>query len=155
VKGDMVTPGYWKNEKATAEALQDGWFKTGDLAYRDSDGNFYYSGRIKDIIIRNTSNIMPAEVEQALYKHQDVKEAAVIGVEDNKEGHVPVAFVVKKEGSTLKEKATLLEEELKEFTATQIASYKVPARIYFIDEIPLTPSGKIDHKQLYELLPGE
>lgn len=155
VKGDMVTPGYWKNEKATAEALQDGWFKTGDLAYRDSEGNFYYSGRIKDIIIRNTSNIMPAEVEQALYKHQDVKEAAVIGVQDKAEGHVPVAFVVKKEGATLKEGSTLKEEELKEFTATQIASYKVPARIYFIDEIPLTPSGKIDHKKLYELLPVE
>jgi long-chain acyl-CoA synthetase len=92
---------------------------------------------------------MPAEVEQALYKHQNVKEAAVIGVQDKAEGHVPVAFVVKKEGSTLK------EEELKEFTATQIASYKVPARIYFIDNLPLTPSGKIDHKKLYNFLPKD
>jgi len=149
VKGDMVTPGYWKNEKATDEALEDGWFKTGDLAYRDSRGKIYYSGRIKDIIIRNTSNIMPGEVEQALYKNPDVKEAAVIGVEDEKEGHVPVAFVVKKEGSNL------TEEELKEFTADQIAAYKVPARICFIDSLPLTSSGKIDHKKLYDLIPKD
>jgi len=147
VKGDMVTPGYWKNQKATDEALEDGWFKTGDCAFRDSTGTLYYSGRIKDIIIRNTSNIMPGEVEQALYKNPDVKEAAVIGVEDEEEGHVPVAFVTKKEGSNL------TEEKLKEFTVTQIAAYKVPARIYFIDELPLTSSGKNDHKKLYDLLP--
>lgn len=147
VKGDMVTPGYWKNEKATEQALEDGWFKTGDCAYKDSGDTIYYSGRIKDIIIRNTSNITPGEVEQALYKNPDVKEAAVIGVEDKEEGHVPVAFVVKKDG------ASIAEEELKEFTATQIALYKVPARIYFIDGLPLTSSGKIDHKKLYDLLP--
>ncbi len=149
VKGAMVTPGYWKNEKATEEALEGGWFKTGDLAYRDSEGTIYYSGRSKDIIIRNTSNITPGEVEQALYKNPDVKEAAVIGVEEEKEGHVPVAFVVKKEGSNI------TEEELKEFAATQIAEYKVPARIYFIAELPLTSSGKIDHKKLYDLLPKD
>ncbi len=149
VKGAMVTPGYWKNEKATEEALEGGWFKTGDLAYRDSEGTIYYSGRSKDLIIRNTSNITPGEVEQALYKNPEVKEAAVIGVEDEKEGHVPVAFVVKKEGSSIS------EEELKEFTATQIAEYKVPARIYFIDDMPLTSSGKIDHKKLHDLLPKD
>ena len=78
-----------------------------------------------------------------------MKEAAVIGVEDKEEGHVPVAFVVKKDG------ASITEEELKEFTATQIALYKVPARIYFIDGLPLTSSGKIDHKKLYDLLPKD
>ncbi|MCK5392676.1 MAG: acyl--CoA ligase [Deltaproteobacteria bacterium] len=149
VKGQMVTPGYWKNEEETEKVLEDGWFKTGDLAFRDSGGTIYYSGRIKDIIIRNTSNITPAEVEQALYKNPDVKEAAVIGVEDAEEGHVPVAFVVKKDGSTLK------EGDLKEFTATQIAEYKVPAKIYFIEEMPLTSSGKINHKKLYDLLPKD
>ncbi len=148
VKGEMVTPGYWNNEKETQKALEDGWFKTGDLAYRDSGGTIYYSGRIKDIIIRNTSNITPAEVEQALYKNPDVVEAAVIGVEDKAEGQVPVALVVRKEG------AAISEDELREFTATQIAEYKVPAKIYFIEEMPLTSSGKIDHKKLYDLLPN-
>jgi len=148
VKGQMVTPGYWKNEKETEKVLEDGWFKTGDCAYKDSGGTIYYTGRIKDIIIRNTSNITPGEVEQALYKSPDVKEAAVIGVEDEAEGQVPVAFVVKKEGSNIS------EEELKEFSATQIAEYKVPAKIYFIDSLPLTSSGKIDHKKLYDLLPN-
>lgn len=75
-----------------------------------------------------------------------MKEAAVIGVEDKEEGHVPVAFVVKKDGSNL------TEVELKEFTASQIAEYKVPAKVYFIDEMPLTSSGKIDHKKLYDLI---
>jgi len=147
VNGTMVTPGYWKNEDETARALEDGWFKTGDCGYRDSDGIFYYSGRIKDIIIRNTSNITPGEVEQALSKNPVVKQASVIGVDDEKEGQVPVAFVVKKVGSDIS------EEELKEFTATQIAGYKIPAKIHFIKEMPLTSSGKIDHKKLYDLLP--
>jgi len=148
VKGQMVTPGYWNNEIATNDAISDGWFKTGDLAKRDSGGVLYYAGRIKDMIIRNTSNIMPGEVEEALYKSDDVKEAAVIGVEDADEGHVPVAFVVKKEGSSLN------EDELKKFCATQIAEYKLPTRICFIDTMPLTSSGKIDHKKLYDLLPN-
>jgi len=146
VKGQMVTPGYWNNEKTTDEAITDGWFKTGDLAKRDSGGVLYYAGRIKDMIIRNTSNIMPGEVEEALYKSDDVKEAAVIGVEDAEEGHVPVAFVVRKEGSSLN------EDELKNFCATQIAEYKTPARIYFIESMPLTSSGKINHKKLYDLV---
>jgi long-chain acyl-CoA synthetase len=147
VKGQMVTPGYWKNAAETEKALEDGWFKTGDLAYRDSEGVLYYAGRNRDMIIRNTSNIMPGEIEQALYNSPDVKEAAVIGVEDAQEGHVPVAFVVKIGGSDIS------EEDLKKFTATQIAEYKVPARICFIDQMPLTSSGKIDHRKLYEHLP--
>jgi long-chain acyl-CoA synthetase len=142
----MVTPGYWKNEKASSEALHDGWFKTGDLAKRDSGGVLYYAGRIKDMIIRNTSNIMPGEVEEALYQSEDVKEAAVIGVKDKDEGQVPVAFVVRIDGSKIN------EEELKKFTATQIAQYKTPVKINFIDSMPLTSSGKIDHKKLYDLL---
>ncbi len=147
VSGDMVTPGYWKNEEATKTAIEDGWFKTGDCGRRDTDGTIYYSGRIKDIIIRNTSNITPGEVEQALYLSDAVKEAAVIGVADDAEGQVPVAFVVKKDGMNIS------EEDIIEFTKTQIAEYKTPAKVYFIDEMPLTSSGKIDHKKLYDFVP--
>ncbi len=148
VKGDMVMSHYWNNEQATKEAFVDGWFRTGDCASRDESGAYWFSGRIKNIIIRNTSNIMPGEVEEALYKHPDVAEAAVIGVPDPDEGHVPVAFVATKSG------ATLTEQELKDFALKQIAAYKTPARIYFIERMPLTPSGKIDHKKLYDYLPN-
>ncbi len=147
VRGPMVMSHYWKNEKVTRESFSDGWFKTGDCAVKDEDGSYYYTGRIKNIIIRKTSNIYPGEVEEALYRNPAVKEAAVIGVPDKKEGHVPVAFVVPKEGEKL------TEEGLIEFTKGEIAAYKTPARIYFIESMPLTTSGKIDHKKLYELLP--
>ncbi len=147
IRGPMVMSHYWNNEKATAEAFFDGWFKTGDCAIKDESGNYYFSGRIKNIIIRNTSNIDPGEVEDALYRHPGIKAAAVIGVPDEKEGHIPVAFVVPREG------ASLTEERLIEFTKGEIAAYKVPTRIHYIETMPLTTSGKIDHKKLYDLLP--
>ena len=75
VKGDMVMGCYWENAEATNEVLSDGWFKTGDCAFKDSSGDYYYAARIKDIIIRSTSNISPGEVEEALYKHPEVKKA--------------------------------------------------------------------------------
>ncbi|MGD9651368.1 MAG: class I adenylate-forming enzyme family protein, partial [Candidatus Dadabacteria bacterium] len=148
IKGPMVMARYWNDGEATHEAFEDGWFKSGDCAVRQPDGDYYYTGRIKNIIIRDTSNISPGEVESAIYKNPGVKEAAVIGVPDGKEGHVPVAFVVPREGSTLTEKGVI------EAAGREIAAYKLPTRVYFIDAIPLTDSGKINHKRLYDLLPG-
>lgn len=148
IKGPMVMARYWNDGEATHEAFEDGWFKSGDCAVRQPGGDYYYTGRIKNIIIRDTSNISPGEVESAIYKNPGVKEAAVIGVPDGKEGHVPVAFVVPREGSTLTEKGVI------EAAGREIAAYKLPTRVYFIDAIPLTDSGKINHKRLYDLLPG-
>lgn len=146
VKGDMVMHSYWNNPEETREAFIKGWFKTGDYGAQDEKGNFYYKGRIKNIIIRNTSNIMPGEVEAAIYKHPSISAAAVIGVPDKKEGEVPIAFVVVKKSNQL------TREELYSFLFEQIAQYKIPAKIYFIDEMPLTNSGKINHKKLYDYL---
>lgn len=146
IKGPMVMKEYWQNEKATQDAFVNGWFCSGDCAKQDASGHYWFTGRMKNIIIRNTSNIMPGEVEDALYKHPDVKSVAVIGVRDEKEGQVPIAFVVLKHpGPT--------EESLKEFAKQYIAQYKVPKYIYFIDKMPLTVSGKIDHKQLAQRAP--
>ncbi|HAT1882176.1 TPA: class I adenylate-forming enzyme family protein [Legionella pneumophila] len=146
VKGDMVMHSYWNNPEETRKAFIKGWFKTGDCGTQDEQGNFYYKGRIKNIIIRNTSNIMPGEVEAAIYKHPSISAAAVIGIPDEEEGEVPIAFVVVKNGSQL------TREELYSFLFEQIAQYKIPTKIYFIDEMPLTNSGKINHKKLYDYL---
>jgi long-chain acyl-CoA synthetase len=149
VRGSMVMSHYWNNEQATKESFVDVWFRTGDCAIKDEYGTYWYTGRIKNIIIRNTSNIYPGEVEQALYKHPDVEEAGVIGLPDPKEGQVPVAFVVRKRG------AKLAEKELKDFASQQIAAYKIPTRIFFIESLPQTASGKIDNKRLYDFLPTD
>ncbi|HEM6754031.1 TPA: acyl--CoA ligase [Legionella pneumophila] len=146
VKGDMVMHSYWNNPEETRKAFIKGWFKTGDCGTQDEQGYFYYKGRIKNIIIRNTSNIMPGEVEAAIYKHPAINAAAVIGVPDEEEGEVPIAFVVVKKSNQL------TKEELYSFLFEQIAQYKIPAKIYFIDEMPLTNSGKINHKKLYDYL---
>lgn len=149
VKGDMVMHSYWNNPKATSEAFMEDWFKTGDCGAMNEQGDFYYKGRIKNIIIRNTSNIMPGEVEAAIYKHPSVSVVAVIGVPDANEGEVPVAFVV------VKKDKQLTREELNSFLIEQIAQYKIPATIYLIDEMPVTNSGKINHKKLYDYLETE
>ncbi len=147
VKGDMLMLNYWHNPSETQKAFIEGWFKTGDSAKQDSQGNYYFTGRIKDIIIRNTSNIMPGEVEAAIYRHPAIKAAGVIGIPEPHEGEVPVAFVVLKSGKKL------TESELSQYLTQFIAKYKIPVKIYFIGEIPLTNSGKINHKKLYDYLP--
>ncbi|WP_454781788.1 class I adenylate-forming enzyme family protein [Legionella sp. WA2022007384] len=147
IKGNMVMLNYWNNPSESRKAFIDGWFKTGDSAKQDSKGNYYFTGRVKDIIIRNTSNIMPGEVEAAIYQHPAIKTAAVIGIPDSHEGAVPIAFVVLKDGKQL------TESELKNFLTQYIAQYKIPVKVYFINAIPLTNSGKINHKKLYDYLP--
>jgi long-chain acyl-CoA synthetase len=149
VRGPMVFSHYWNYEKATLESFIDGWFRTGDCGMVDESGYYWYAGRIKNIIIRNTSNITPGEVEEALYKHPDVEEAGVIGLPDPHEGQVPIAFVVAKKG------AKMTEQELKDFASRQIAPYKIPTRIFFIEGLPEITSGKIDHKKLYDFLPTD
>lgn len=148
IKGEMLLLNYWDNPIETEKVFIDGWFKTGDTGKQGSDGNYYFTGRIKDIIIRESANIMPGEVESAIYQHPAIKAAAVIGIPDPDEGEVPIAFVV------LKEDGTLTEIELCRFLKQVIAEYKVPKKIYFIEKIPLTSSGKINHQKLHDFLPN-
>jgi len=144
VAGPMVMQGYFDDEALTAGALVDGWFRTGDLAYEDDDGVWWFSGRIKDVIVRRTSKITPGEVEAALDRHPDVAMAAVVAAPDPEEGQVPVAFVVPKDG------ATLSADELTEFLRDRIAAYKIPARIHLRASLPLTSSGKVSRHDLHE-----
>lgn len=142
VRGPMVTPGYWRRDEVNRTVLADGWLRTGDLALRDAEGRYWFTGRSKQIIERSSENITPGEVEQALYRHPAVAEAAAIGVPDPDEGQVPIAYVVLAAGTPAS------EEDLKGFLATQIAAFKIPAQILFTDAMPLTRSGKIDHEAL-------
>jgi long-chain acyl-CoA synthetase len=142
VRGPMVTPGYWRRPEADRAVLAAGWLRTGDMERRTPEGEFWFTGRLKQIIERNSENITPGEIEQALYRHPAVAEAAAFGVPDPNEGQVPIAYVRLAAG------ANATEDELKAFLATQIAAFRVPARILAIDALPLTHSGKIDHEAL-------
>ncbi len=144
VTGPMVMQRYWEDDRRTAEMLVDGWFRTGDLAEQDDDGVWWFTGRIKDVIVRRTSKITPGEVEAALEQHPSVALAAVVGAPDSDEGQVPVAFVVPRPG------ATPTAAELTAFLADRIAAYKIPARIHMRTALPLTPSGKISRHDLLD-----
>jgi long-chain acyl-CoA synthetase len=144
VRGPMVSPGYWNRPEADREVFVDGWLRTGDMGLRDTGGNYWFTGRLKQIIERNSENITPGEIEQALYRHPAIAEAAAFGVPDPDEGQVPIAYVVLRPGSAVS------EQEMKEFLGGQIAAFKIPARILPIDRLPLTHSGKIDHAALAE-----
>jgi long-chain acyl-CoA synthetase len=144
VKGPMVSPGYWNRPEANREVFVDGWLRTGDMGLRDADGSYWFTGRLKQIIERNSENITPGEIEQALYRHPAVAEAGAFGVPDANEGQVPIAYVA------FNPSQHVSEEELKGFLAGQIAAFKIPARILPIDRLPLTHSGKIDHAALAE-----
>jgi long-chain acyl-CoA synthetase len=144
VRGPMVTPGYWRRPEADRAVLVGGWLRTGDMGLRDARGDYWFTGRLKQIIERNSENVTPGEIEQALYRHPAVAEAAAFGVADPDEGQVPIAYVRFADG------AGATEQELKDFLATQVATFKIPVRILPIDRMPLTHSGKLDHKALAE-----
>lgn len=143
IKGPNVIHEYWRRPDATAESYADGgWFKSGDMGYKDADGFVFVSDRLKDMIISGGENIYPAEVEQAISELDSVGSVAVIGVPDEKWGEVPRAVVVLREG------ALLTEDELKEHLAGKLARYKIPKTVVFVDEMPRTASGKIRKSEL-------
>ncbi len=148
VVGEVVTQGvnlmkgYYKNPEATADAIQNGWYHSGDLGYMDNEGFLYIIDRKKDMIIRGGQNIYPAEVENVLYQHPDVVECAVIGVPHHIYGEEVAAVVVKKAGSPLD------GESLRLFAKDRIASYKLPVQYRFVDELPHNASGKILKRDL-------
>lgn len=142
VKGPNVMKGYYKMPEETAATIRDGWLYTGDLARQDEDGYFYIVDRKKDLIIVGGFNVYPREVEEVLFAHPAISEAAVIGVPDPDFGEEVQAFVV------LKEDAQVTEEQLKQFCSQKLAKYKVPAVIEFLDELPKNTTGKILRRSL-------
>ncbi|MGH9054393.1 MAG: class I adenylate-forming enzyme family protein [Acidimicrobiales bacterium] len=147
VQGPIVTPGYHNNPEATAAAIVDGWYHTGDLARRDQHGYLRITGRTKELIIRGGENIYPAEVEDALLACEAVRDAAVVGAAHEAYGEVPVAFVVAQSPGALDVDAVLGE------CRQRLSAHKLPAEIHEIDEIPRTGSGKILRFRLQQLLP--
>ena len=134
-RGYSVMSGYWAAQEKTDEALKDGWMHTGDLAVIDDEGYGNIVGRVKDMIIRGGENIYPREIEEYLYKFEKIEEAAVFGIPDEKYGEVVAAWVKVKEPTK--------EEEILAFCSEQIAHFKVPSHIKFVEEFPMTVSGKI------------
>ncbi len=136
LRGPMCMAGYWNNTDATLNTVSNGWLMTGDLAYKDDDGYHYIAGRKKDMFKSGGENVYPAEIEQVLQKHPDVREVAVIGVKDEKWGEVGKAFVVRKQGGTS-------ENHLREHCRNNLAKYKIPKYFEFIEALPKGDSGKI------------
>ncbi len=144
VRGPNVLYEYWGNAEATAEALRDGWFHTGDIGTRDDDGYFYIHDRKKNMIISGGENVYPAEVERVLHEHPCVAEAAVIGRPDPKWQEVPVAFIV------CRKDMTIAAEELRTFVGQHLARFKIPRDIVFVESLPRTALGKVQHFMLRE-----
>ncbi len=144
MRGNNVMKGYLKNPSATEEAFKGGWFHTGDLAVWHADGYVEIKDRSKDIIISGGENISSIEVEDALYRHPDVMEAAVVARPDEKWGETPCAFVVLKPG------AAATDAELIAFSRQRLAHFKCPRTVVFTDAIPRTTGGKVDKKLLRE-----
>lgn len=142
LKGPTCTPGYWRNEKATRETIQDGWFHTGDLVRRDAEGFYFVVGRKKDMFISGAENVYPAEIEQYLRTHAKIHEVAVVGVADAKWGEVGKCFYSTNDG------AALPDEELRSFCAAGLARYKIPKHFVHLAELPKGESGKILKKAL-------
>jgi fatty-acyl-CoA synthase len=135
-RGYSVMRGYWGDDARTREAIVDGWMRTGDLATIDASGYCNIVGRLKDMLIRGGENIYPREIEEFLYRHPAVQEVQVFGVPDPRYGEEICAWVVRKPGTML------AEEDLRTFCRTQIAHYKVPRYIRFVDSLPMTVTGK-------------
>ncbi|MBG9795907.1 long-chain fatty acid--CoA ligase [Paenibacillus dendritiformis] len=148
LRGGHLFSHYWNNPEATSEALREGWFMTGDLASRDKDGYYYIVGRKKDMIITGGENVYPLEVEQTLASCPGVKEAAVVGVADDKWGEVVAAVVAVDEGTSV------TEAGLAAFCSARIGKYKVPKRYLFVRELPTTAVGKLDKKRMREWFGG-
>ena len=144
VRGPNVFAGYWRNEAATAEAFADGWLVTGDVAARDEEGYYRIVGRTKDMVISGGENVYPAEIENVLHEHPAVKEAAVVGVPDERWGEVCLAVVV------LVGEAT--EEALLEHCRSRLARYKVPKGVRFVDSLPRNALDKVVKSELLELV---
>jgi fatty-acyl-CoA synthase len=145
-RGYVVMLGYWNNEEATREAIDAGrWMHTGDLATMDGEGYLNIVGRIKDMIIRGGENIYPREVEEFLYGHPDVSDVQIIGVPSERYGEEVVAWV------RLREAASLSGDDLADYCRGRIATYKIPRYWKFVDDFPMTVTGKVQKFKMRDL----
>jgi long-chain acyl-CoA synthetase len=142
IRGHNVMKGYWRNPDATEAAIRDGWFHSGDMGRIDEDGYFAIVDRKKELIIRGGYNVYPREIEEVLYEHPAVEEAAVVGVPDEKMGEEVGAAVVLKRGQEVS------EDELRGYLKEQLAAYKYPRKVWFLDELPKGPTGKILKREI-------
>jgi acyl-CoA synthetase (AMP-forming)/AMP-acid ligase II len=136
-RNPVMTPGYWNAPEITASTLRDGWLHTGDVGYRDADGDVFLTGRLKEMIRRRGENIAPTEVEDVLRLHESVQAVAVFGVGAGLQEEDVVAAVVLKNG------ANVDETTLKKFAATRLTPFKVPGRIVFRDSLPMTATHRV------------
>jgi acyl-CoA synthetase (AMP-forming)/AMP-acid ligase II len=142
VRGPKVFKGYWRDPDATAAAFAGGWFHTGDIGVRDDDGYLWIVDRLKDMILSGGENIAGSEVERVLYEHAAVLEVAVVGRPDERWGEVPVAFVA------LRDDTSATADELIDHCRGQLARFKVPKDVVFVDALPRNPSGKVLKRDL-------
>ncbi|MCU1361355.1 MAG: acyl-CoA synthetase (AMP-forming)/AMP-acid ligase [Ilumatobacteraceae bacterium] len=149
IRGEQVFAGYFRNDEGTAKAFEDGWFRTGDMARRNDEGFFYIVDRMKDMIITGGENVYSREVEEALYLHPSVAEAAVVGLPDPVWGENVTAVVV------LRTDTTATEAEIIAVARDRLAGYKKPKRVIFLDELPKTVSGKIIKRELRDRFAAE
>jgi acyl-CoA synthetase (AMP-forming)/AMP-acid ligase II len=142
IRVPSITKGYWRQPEATAAVMENGWYRSGDIARRDEEGLYYIVDRAKDMIVSGGENIYSAEVENALSTHPDVAAVAVIGVPDERWGEAVKACVVVKPGGAAEEAALIA------YARERLAGYKVPKSVTFMDSFPLVPSGKVSKKDL-------
>ena len=143
IKGHNIMKGYYNRPDATAEVINDGWFRSGDLGRRDEDGWYYIVDRSKDMIIRGGYNVYPREVEEVLMQHEAVSLAAVIGVPHESHGEEVKAVVIRE-----KDHDDVTEDDLVAWAKEEMASFKYPRIVEFVDELPMTATGKILKREL-------
>ena len=145
-RSTMNMNGYWKKPEATSETItKEGWLKTGDIGILDADGYLFLKDRKKDMIISGGENVYPAEVENVLYRHPKIEEAAVIGIPDEKWGEAVKACIVLKDGETLE------DGDLINWARERLAGFKCPKSVDYMDVLPRNPSGKVLRRKLREL----
>ena len=147
VRGGNVMLGYWLRPEETAKVMRGDWLLTGDVGYRDAEGYYFITDRKKDMLLVNGINVYPREIEEILYQIPGVKEAAVIGMPDNRRGEQPIAYVAPDDGTVLEEKA------VQQFVRRKLADYKVPRKVVFLAALPRNATGKILKTALRDLPP--
>jgi acyl-CoA synthetase (AMP-forming)/AMP-acid ligase II len=142
LSGPHITLGYWRDPAATEQALNGGWLRTGDVGYLDEDAFLYITDRKKDLIIKGGENISPREIEEAIYLHPAVSEAAVVGIPDPVFGEEVCAVI------QLNPPAQATEEEIRRHVSKFVTKFKVPARVVFVPQLPKNSNGKIVKRQV-------